>query len=44
MMVHLKYIDPNTWELVTSVNGVETNRSNNPARIVTHLKHVTGYN
>lgn len=37
-MVHSKYIDPTTWELVTKINGVESSRTGNPIRILAHLK------
>lgn len=37
-MIQTKYIDPTTWELVTTVNGVETSRTSNPTKLVAHLR------
>jgi hypothetical protein len=36
-MTNGKYIDPITWELVTVVGGVETNRTSNASKILTHI-------
>lgn len=42
MISMTKYIDPTTWELVTETNGVETNRTSNPAKIIAHLRSYDG--
>jgi hypothetical protein len=31
-----KYIDPNTWELVTRVDGVVIRRTSDPKKIANH--------
>ena len=33
-----KYIDPTTWELVTAIDGVEVNRTNDLHRVLQHIK------
>jgi hypothetical protein len=38
MNVVWKYIDPNTWELVTRVDGVVIRRTSDPKKIANHYK------
>jgi len=33
-----EYIDPNTWELVTRVDGVVIRRTSDPKKIANHYK------
>lgn len=35
-----KYIDPLTWELVTAINGVEVNRTNDLNKVARHCQRV----
>ena len=37
-MKQYKYIDPNTWELATKINGVEVKRTNDLRRVLQHIK------
>ena len=37
-MKQYKYIDPTTWELVTAIDGVEVNRTNDLSRVLQHIK------